>query len=521
MPATMRLQSAGLTDAGTQRDNNEDRILCEPEQGVFAVIDGMGGHAAGEKAAAIAHDVLRQRLSRQTGTAEERLREAITLANNEIFRHALSHEDWRGMACVLTAALIEEESLIAGHVGDSRLYLLRAGVIRKLTHDHSPVGEREDKGELTEVQAMKHPRRNEVFRDCGSAEHSPGDANFIDVMRVPLPLDAAILLCTDGLTDQVDSDHVRRTAERNAGVPYQTARELIEAANAAGGKDNVSVIVVEGAGYVHSVRAQARAKLRKGDNARALKWSVFFVALLVALGVWMWKSRSIPDPPTPAPAPRGVAAARTIIVSTGASIAVALAAAAAGDTILVAPGTYRENLQMKSGVQLASRDLHRAVIEAPGAVVIAAGVTGARISGFRLAGPAETGILIDGGNLTVAQMDIRGMTRAAIELRKDAASLIAGNALTGNGRALILGDNAAPRIEDNSMMRNGSRGAEPSPSVEIRDAAQPVFRRNTIRGAGIEEIWAHPLFDTGALLRNNAIGRPRQDNRGKIRVLTP
>src|SRR5205823_6156892 len=98
------------------------------------------------------------RLERQTGTAIERVREAITNANNEIYQAAQQNPEWRGMACVLTLAVLENGSAVVGHVGDSRLYQIRPGQILKITHDHSPVGQREDSRELSEAEAMRHPR---------------------------------------------------------------------------------------------------------------------------------------------------------------------------------------------------------------------------------------------------------------------------------------------------------------------------------------------------------------------------
>ena len=174
-----KLRCAGASDPGRVRHNNEDAFLMDAERGIFLVVDGIGGQAAGEKAAEIALDRVRARLERQTGTAEQRVREAITMANNEIFKAAQGNVEWRGMACVLTVAVLENGSAVVGHVGDSRLYQIRGAEIRKITHDHSPVGEREDNRELSEADAMRHPRRNEVFRDVGSEEHSPDDANFI------------------------------------------------------------------------------------------------------------------------------------------------------------------------------------------------------------------------------------------------------------------------------------------------------------------------------------------------------
>ena len=125
--------------------------MPDDEPGVFLVVDGLGGHAAGEKAAETAVEAIRAELSKQEGDVAQRVRQAITAANNRIYDLADENEDWRGMACVLTLAVMEGERVVVGHVGDSRLYLVWNGAIRKLTSDHSPVGEREDRGELTEL----------------------------------------------------------------------------------------------------------------------------------------------------------------------------------------------------------------------------------------------------------------------------------------------------------------------------------------------------------------------------------
>ena len=108
------------------------------------------------------------------------------------------------MACVLTVVLIEDDVATIGHVGDTRLYLLHAGEIEKVTHDHSPVGEREDHGEISEAEAMRHARRNEIFRDVGSSERNPDDTGFIEMETFPMPDDGLLLLCSDGLTDLVE-----------------------------------------------------------------------------------------------------------------------------------------------------------------------------------------------------------------------------------------------------------------------------------------------------------------------------
>src|SRR5512139_2915073 len=129
--------AAGATDAGLQREVNEDRFYVDQSRGLFIVIDGVGGQAAGGKAADVALCMLRERLERETGPVRERVREAIAVANNEIHRLASTRPEWVGMACVLTVAVIQNGSAIVGHVGDTRLYKIRDGQIEKITRDNS------------------------------------------------------------------------------------------------------------------------------------------------------------------------------------------------------------------------------------------------------------------------------------------------------------------------------------------------------------------------------------------------
>ena len=208
------LRGAACTDPGRVRTNNEDLPLIDAARGIFGVIDGVGGEAGGEVAAATAHDVILQRLARPLGTPADRVREAIAIANNEIFRRAQETAALHGMACVITLAIVADGRVTVGHVGDTRLYKIRHDGIRKLTRDHSPVGEREDAGELGEVDAMRHPRRNEVFRDVGSTYRDKDEQEFVDVIEEPLERDSAILVCSDGLSDMLTA--VRDRAHRPA-----------------------------------------------------------------------------------------------------------------------------------------------------------------------------------------------------------------------------------------------------------------------------------------------------------------
>ena len=119
------LRASGGTDAGLQREVNEDRYCCDAERGVFMVIDGVGGQAAGGKAADVALSILREYLGRDLGSAANRLRDGITAANNDVYRLAATRAEWDGMACVLTAVLVRNGKATFGHVGDTRLYKLR------------------------------------------------------------------------------------------------------------------------------------------------------------------------------------------------------------------------------------------------------------------------------------------------------------------------------------------------------------------------------------------------------------
>ncbi|HLX09513.1 MAG TPA: protein phosphatase 2C domain-containing protein [Thermoanaerobaculia bacterium] len=247
-------QAAAATDPGRERENNEDRVLCEPDLGIFAVIDGVGGASAGEVAAETALEVLRARLSRRTTDSARLVREAIALANRQIYERARGDARLAGMSCVLTVAVLDGAKVTVGQVGDSRLYALAPGEIRKVTPDHSPVGAREDAGDLSELEAMRHPRRNEIFRDVGSSPHEPDDARWIDVLEVPFDPGGALLLCSDGLSDMLPAREILETVETNASSPRAAVRALIERANLAGGKDNVSAVLVQGERFAEAVR---------------------------------------------------------------------------------------------------------------------------------------------------------------------------------------------------------------------------------------------------------------------------
>jgi serine/threonine protein phosphatase PrpC len=250
MGITTKWRSAVASDAGRVRSQNQDRSYIDDDRGFFLVVDGLGGHAAGEKAAETAVEAIRGELGQASGDAAQRILSAIASANNRILDLAAENADWRGMACVLTLALIAGDKVTVGHVGDSRLYLIWNGSMRKLTSDHSPVGEREDSGELTEEEAMQHPRRHEVFRDVGTRRREPEEEDFVEIKEFLLKPDAAILMCSDGLSDLVKLDEMKQIIEGYSGDPEQVARDLVDAANQAGGKDNITVVFIAASEFI-------------------------------------------------------------------------------------------------------------------------------------------------------------------------------------------------------------------------------------------------------------------------------
>jgi serine/threonine protein phosphatase PrpC len=461
------------------RKNNEDRFHLDAERGFFLVVDGLGGQAAGEKAAEIAVDRIRTRLERQTGSAEQRLREAIAMANNEIYSAARTNPEWEGMACVLTVVVLEDSSALVGHVGDSRLYKIRAGGIVKVTHDHSPVGEREDSGELGEDEAMRHPRRNEVFRDVGSAEHAPSDPEFIEIERIPFEPDCALLLCSDGLSDQVTSREIRRAVESHATDPDAAVHELIDAANAAGGKDNVTVAIVEG--------DQFAAPLLEDVRPPAGIWSsrpaMFLYGMLVVLGAGWW-SRDYWQPPPVVITPRVLTAGQGARFAT---IGAALAEARRGDAVEVIGGEYREQVRLKSGITLRSRVPREAILRAVavggGPAVSSEDVTGARISGFRILADAQMpltiGIVLVNSEVEIDDIEVAG-AGTGVEIRGAGFPILRASAIHDcSGDGVLITGASTPWLSHNAIQRNGHAG------VAARDGARPllvgnVFEKNPV-----------------------------------------
>jgi len=242
----MKFSVFGLTDVGRRRESNQDSLLVAPERGLYAVADGMGGHAAGEVASHIAIEALsevlrdnaflRDRTDAQT--AGTRLQDAFVEGNRRICDSVVTRGEWRGMGTTIVALVTLEDRAVIGHVGDSRAYLLRDGELRRLTNDHSWVSEQVRMGLMTDEEAHRHPMRNIVTRALGNRPALDVDINEAEA----LPSDV-FLLCSDGLNSMLTDREITETLYENRQDPETACHKLVEAANLKGGEDNITVIV--------------------------------------------------------------------------------------------------------------------------------------------------------------------------------------------------------------------------------------------------------------------------------------
>ncbi len=248
----MKLEAFAWTDPGPVRENNEDSFFVEEDGGLFVVADGMGGHAAGEIASKIAVDTVRELLQGSLDPEEtrlerdvqdpadvlrERLRYAMNQASAKIRREAQLHPAYSGMGTTLCVLLIEADSAHIAHVGDSRIYLVRDGVIYRLTRDHTVVQQEIDAGRLTPEMARQVPHRNYLTQSVGY--HGPVEP---DTATRPILAGDLFVLCSDGLTDPLDDPEIAEICS-NA-HPNDLAESLVQAALKGGGEDNITVITV-------------------------------------------------------------------------------------------------------------------------------------------------------------------------------------------------------------------------------------------------------------------------------------
>ena len=230
-------RAAGVTDTGRRRLRNEDTFVCAPP--LFAVADGMGGARAGEIAAGLAAAALEEADAEARGP--EAIVGLITEANRRIWERSITDPETTGMGAVVTAALVDPDGRVAiGHVGDSRAYLLRDGMLEQLTTDHSLVAELVSSGVLTPEEAERHPQRSAITRALGTEPSVEVDAFTVDSR----PGDV-FLLCSDGLSTMVADADVASLIEEAKGDLESAADKLVATANARGGVDNVTVVLFE------------------------------------------------------------------------------------------------------------------------------------------------------------------------------------------------------------------------------------------------------------------------------------
>jgi PPM family protein phosphatase len=271
-PATGRLRAIGFTHQGAVRAANEDTIaigdwvmstpMAEPQAfeievkgPVLALVaDGMGGHAAGEVASKVAVDAINEFVCLTGGDEEitwpfgldenisydgNRLKTAIRYANRKVLEATKEKSEYEGMATTVAAVLVDGEGANLGHVGDSRVYLVRDGEITQLTSDHSWVNEQIQSGVISPDQARTHPLRNVVTRALGGKPDLQVDMQ----VHKALPGDI-LLLCSDGLTTMIPDEEIARVMRESGGVVEKAAQSLVASANAKGGEDNITVLLI-------------------------------------------------------------------------------------------------------------------------------------------------------------------------------------------------------------------------------------------------------------------------------------
>ncbi|HEY9767982.1 MAG TPA: Stp1/IreP family PP2C-type Ser/Thr phosphatase [Coleofasciculaceae cyanobacterium] len=239
----MKRQFIGLTDTGVVRTANQDNYFVDDQLGRFFIVaDGMGGHAGGQEASKIATEIINAYLQQHWNSpldSQVLLKEAVEKANVGIIQDQRSNPARRDMGTTVVVLIFRDEHPLCAHVGDSRLYRLRSSQLEQITDDHTWVGMALKKGEINAEQAKFHPWRH-VLSQCLGRE----DLQHIDIQEFEVQPGDRLLICSDGLTEEVTDEQIE-AALANLKTCQETAQELIDAAKAAGGSDNITVVIVE------------------------------------------------------------------------------------------------------------------------------------------------------------------------------------------------------------------------------------------------------------------------------------
>jgi protein phosphatase len=234
---------AGKSDVGLKRSANEDAFVIKGELGFCLVADGLGGAAAGELAsrffAEAAVDIFEQATDMIEKNVVERIQNSFRLANDRIRNHIKRNPSHKGMGCTAELMAFSDQGFVIGHLGDSRSYRFRNGLLKQLTHDHSLVQEQIDKGLMAEEDARKHPLRNVILKAVGIDE-----SLALDLIRGRIYPEDQFILCSDGLTDMVEDMTISRIFQ--SAIPAdKKVDQFIELALSGGGKDNITVVFIE------------------------------------------------------------------------------------------------------------------------------------------------------------------------------------------------------------------------------------------------------------------------------------
>jgi PPM family protein phosphatase len=228
---------AGATDTGRKRRRNEDAYVVAPP--LFCVADGMGGAQAGEVASRLAAAAVEE-ADPGDRSGPERVTALIQEANRRVYERANIDPEASGMGTTMTVALVEDGRVAIGHVGDSRAYLYRAGLLEQLTEDHSLVNELVKSGKLSREEADQHPQRSVITRALGTDPNVDVDAFTVESQPGDL-----YLLCSDGLSSMVDNDQILDAIDRSRSDLEAVTASLVAAANRGGGEDNITVVAFE------------------------------------------------------------------------------------------------------------------------------------------------------------------------------------------------------------------------------------------------------------------------------------
>ena len=260
----------GITDTGRQRTNNEDAFIAQKVLGdgyvMACVIDGVGGYEGGEVAAALAKETILHYFSIPSGDILTMMGEALAAANEKIRAEKRGNQNLESMACVVTLAITDtvNHQFYYTHVGDTRLYLYRDNALVKITKDHSFVGFLEDNGRLAEDAAMAHPKRNEIDKALGFDNSTTFNGSYFESGQYPFLPGDALLLCSDGLSDLVTNSEMTAILQNNPTLADK-AKALVNAANLKGGKDNITVVLVENRSKGVKQRATKPKLVKKKD----------------------------------------------------------------------------------------------------------------------------------------------------------------------------------------------------------------------------------------------------------------